>query len=306
MTRAPALRVDGLAHSYGDRPALRGVSLSVAPGERVGLVGANGSGKTTLFRAVSTLLRPDGGTVTVFGHDATREPLAVRRRLGVVFQEVALDRTLSVREALAVQAALVGAPAARIDVLLARLGLSDRAASRVARLSGGLARRADLARGLLHAPGLLLLDEPTTGLDPLARRQLWDTLDALPPDADGVRPAQLVATHLMDEAERCARVVVLHDGRVAAEGTPDRLRAALGVDTLWLDTPDAPALAARLTGEGLDAQTVGTQVMVATAQPADLLARLYGAAGVVGASIRRPTLEDAVALAVAQADRVLS
>lgn len=288
----PTLCIRGLAHAYGDRTALAGVHLEVMPGERVGLLGPNGSGKTTLFRAVSTLLRPDAGTVEVDGHDAVREPLAVRRRLGVVFQDAALDRMLTVREALGLQAALVGAPASRVDDLLEALSLADRADSRVGTLSGGLARRTDLARGLLHAPALLLLDEPTTGLDTLARRELWGTLDAL-----RATSAQLVATHLMDEAERCDRVVVLHEGQVVADATPDALRATLGGDTLWLDTPDASALAARLVSDGLNARAVGRQVLVTTDDAAGWLTRLYPAPDVTGAAVRRPTLEDAVAAA---------
>ena len=183
MPTPPALALRDLAHAYGETAALRGVSLDVAPGERVGLLGANGSGKTTLMRAVSTLLAPDAGTVEVGGADARRDPAEVRRRIGVVFQSPALDDALTVRESLELQAALVGLgrgeARARVDDLVRRLDLADRAGSRVGTLSGGLARRADLARGLLHRPALVLLDEPTGGLDPLARIALWDTLDGL-------------------------------------------------------------------------------------------------------------------------------
>ena len=303
---ASALALRDLAHAYGGTPALRGVTLDVAPGERVGLLGVNGSGKTTLLRAVSTLLVPDAGTVTVGGADARRDPDAVRRRIGVVFQSPALDGALTVRESLELQAALVGLRGEarrRIDDLIGRLDLADRAGDRVATLSGGLARRTDLARGLLHRPALVLLDEPTGGLDPLARTALWDTLDALRRDDSGGGPqaggsAQLVATHLMDEAERCDRVAVLDDGRLVAVGTPTALKAALGRDALWLDTDDAPALAARLVGEGHDARAAGGRVLVAAEDPGALLPALYARPDVRAAALKEPSMDDVFAAAV--------
>lgn len=288
----PALRVEGLAHAYGAEPALRGVTFSVGPGERVGLLGANGSGKTTLLRAVSTLLAPDGGRVLVGPHDAATEPDAVRRQLGVVFQSVALDGALTVRESLALQAALVGlarAPAAeRIEGLLRDVGLEARARDRVGALSGGLARRLDLARGLLHRPALLLLDEPTGGLDPLARADFWGLLDRQR-DAGS---AQLVATHLMEEAEQCDRVAILDRGRLAALGTPAALKAALGADALWLDADDPAALASALVAEGRDARAVGGRVLVADGDPAALLPALYARPDVRAAAVKEPTMDD--------------
>ena len=299
MIPPPALSVRDLAHAYDGTAALRGVSLDVAPGERVGLLGANGSGKTTLMRAVSTLLSPDAGTVTVGGADARRDPAAVRRRIGVVFQSPALDDALTVRESLALQAALAGLgrgeARARIDDLLGRLDLADRAGSRVGTLSGGLARRADLARGLLNRPALVLLDEPTGGLDPLARAALWDTLDGLRRDDAS---AQLVATHLMDEAERCDRVAILDAGRLVALGTPAALKGALGRDALWLDTDDAPALAAQLVAEGLDARAAGGRVLVAAEDPGALLPALYARPDVRAAALKEPSMDDVFAAAV--------
>jgi ABC-2 type transport system ATP-binding protein len=245
---------------------------------------------------VSTLLAPTAGRVRVFGHDPAAEPAAVRRRLGVVFQQAALDDELTVRENLAVQGALVGVTGRALDAraaeLLAAFGLADRARSRVKTLSGGLARRADLARGLLHRPALLLLDEPTTGLDPLARRDLWDALDALR-RSDGT--AQVVATHLMEEAERCDRVGILDRGRLVALGRPDDLKAALGSETLWLEGPAPDRLAALLRERlAVNARAVGRRVLVEAEAPARLLPAVYDAAGplVEGAAVRRPTLED--------------
>ena len=311
MTAPPALVLRDLAHAYDGVPALRGVSLSVAAGERVGLLGANGSGKTTLLRAVSTLLSPDVGDVRVGGADARTAPADVRRRIGVVFQSPALDPALTVRESLELQAALAGLgrgeARARTADLLRRLDLEARADDRVGTLSGGLARRADLARGLLHRPAgsadlpvLVLLDEPTGGLDPLARAALWDTLDRLRRDngPHGGGSAQLVATHLMDEAERCDRVAVLDAGRLVALGTPAALKGALGRDALWLDTDDAPALAARLGAEGLDARAAGGRVLVAAEDPGALLPALYARPEVRAAALKEPTMEDVFAAAV--------
>ena len=293
-----ALSVRGVRHTYprGEAPALDGVTLTVAPGERVALLGPNGGGKTTLFRVVTTLLRPDSGTAAVFGHDVVTESAAARSRLGVVFQTVALDGVLTVRENLGVHGALAGLSGAplqqAIDEALASVGLTDRASARVATLSGGLARRADLARVLLHRPALLLLDEPAVGLDPTARRELWDALDA----ARRAGMAQLVATHLLDEAEACDRVVILDRGRVVAEGTPDALTARLGTDALWLDASDAEALAADLRERlGLDARPVGRRVLVTADDPTSVLSEVYSAPGVVGATVRRPSLDDVFA-----------
>src|SRR5690606_36528757 len=187
------------------------------PGELFGLLGPNGGGKTSLLRIVTTLMPPGAGRVLVFGHDVVAEPEAVRRAPGVGFQQPALDAELTVREHLRFHGAPVGLRGPALDTRIAELlemfGLAERAGDRVKTLSGGLTRRTDLARGLLHRPPLLLLDEPTTGLDPGARRDLWAALDALL-RRDGT--TQVVATHLMDEAERCDRVGILDRGRLVA------------------------------------------------------------------------------------------
>ena len=237
-----ALVAVDVAHTFGDTTALGGVTLTVGGHERVALLGRNGSGKTTLLRIASTQLRPSAGQVAVAGHDVVAEPDAVRQHLGVVFQSPALDPALTAREALRLQAALVRLDradvAGRVADALADAGLEDRADDRIGTFSGGMARRLDLARGLLHRPSLALLDEPTTGLDPLARDAFWAVLDRRRGDG-----SQVVATHAMDEAARCDRVVILDAGRVVADGTPDALTASLGPDALWLDTDDADALA---------------------------------------------------------------
>ncbi|MFN3596696.1 MAG: ABC transporter ATP-binding protein [Rubricoccaceae bacterium] len=297
----PALAAEALTHRYGDTLALDSLSLEVHAGERLGLLGPNGSGKTTLFRAFCTLLRPSGGRVAVLGHDPTRAPAAVRRVLGVVFQHHALDGELTVRENLAVQAALSDVPrrerGTRVREALEAVGLAERAGDRVRTLSGGLARRADLARVLVHRPAVLLLDEPTTGLDPLARRAFWDALDRLRPDT-----TQLVATHLMEEAARCDRVAVLDGGRLVALGAPEALTDALGAAALYLRSREVAALRALLAARGLDVRSAGGALLVVHPRPAELLANLY-ADGVplTEATIRRPSLEDVFVAATGRA-----
>ena len=290
------LSVSEVTHRYGQTLALDGVSFEVAQGERFGLLGPNGGGKTTLFRLISTLMQPSEGLVEVFGEDVSRSPDAVRRRLGVVFQHTALDAELTVRENLKTHATLVGvtggAASDRIADVLDRLGLADRAKDRVKTLSGGLARRTDLARGLLHRPDLLLLDEPTAGLDPIARRELWDALDGLR-RADGT--TQIVATHMMDEAERCGRVGILDRGKLVAIGRPEELKAELGVETLWLESADPATLQQRLKAQlDLSSRLVGRSVLVEAEEPASLLPAIYEAIGdlIAEASVRKPTLED--------------
>ena len=299
MSVAPPLAVGDLAHRYGEYPALGGVSFEVAPGELFGLLGPNGGGKTTLFRIVTTLMPPTSGTAEVFGHDTVRSPAAVRRSLGVVFQQPALDAELTVRENLRFHGALVGLGGEvlddRIGSLLGVFGLADRAEDRVRTLSGGLARRADLARGLLHRPALLLLDEPTTGLDPTARRELWAALTRLRRD-EGT--TLLVATHLMEEAERCDRVGILDRGRLVALGTPTDLTAELGDETLWLESDDPDALAAALHAQlGLASRLVGRTVLVEAGDAPAVLARVYAAfpERITSATVRRPTLDDVFA-----------
>ncbi len=227
--------------------ALDDVSLSVGPREMFALLGPNGGGKTTLFRIIATLMHPAAGSVRVFGADVRADGAAVRRLLGVVFQTPALDKRLTIRENLRYHGHLYGLRGRplrdRIDAALARVRLSERGEDRVLALSGGLARRAEIAKALLPAPRLLLLDEPTTGLDPGVRADLWR-------DLRGLREAQgttiVLTTHLMDEAEACDRVAILDSGRVVVSGRPGDLTSALGGDILTIDTDRPDALAAGL------------------------------------------------------------
>jgi len=247
---APVATIDirGLSHAYGGRPALIDFDLSVARGELVAVLGPNGSGKTTLFRVLSTLVPLQTGVATIAGCDLARQTAEIRRRLGVVFQAPSLDRKLTVVENLRIQAALYGLRgrelARRIDELLGRFGLADRAGELTERLSGGLRRRVELAKGLLHGPAVLLLDEPSTGLDPAARNELWRYLQELR-RTDGT--TILLTTHYLDEAEDADRIAILSAGRLVAWGSPAELKATVAGDAITVETAEPEALAAEMT-----------------------------------------------------------
>ena len=246
-THPTALEVSALVHRYGDREALRSVSFTVAAGESFGLLGPNGGGKTTLFNIASTLLAPTDGTVRIFGHDVSTHARHVRRRIGVMFQSPALDPRLRVDENLRHHGRLYGLVGQRltnrIRDMLELVRLDDRATDLVSTLSGGLQRRVELAKALLPAPSLLLLDEPSTGLDPGARREVWDHLRQLRETAG---TTIVVTTHLMDEAAGCDRVGILHEGRLVALGPPASLVAEIGADVILVASPDLQALADKI------------------------------------------------------------
>jgi ABC-2 type transport system ATP-binding protein len=229
------------------RTALDHVSFEVARREIFGLLGPNGGGKTTLFGVLSTLLAPSSGRAAIDGIDAGAEPDAVRRRLGVAFQSPSLDKKLTVAENLRHQGRLYGLRGPglerRIAALLGSVGLEDRRRERVETLSGGMARRVEIAKALLHAPPLLLLDEPSTGLDPAARKDVWDYLERVRRE-DGT--TVLLTTHLMDEAARCDRLALLDRGRIVALGTPDRLTSEIGGDVVTVQSADPEPLAAEI------------------------------------------------------------
>jgi ABC-2 type transport system ATP-binding protein len=246
---APAvISVQNVVHRYEERTALNGVSFDVHPAEVFGLLGPNGSGKTTLFRILSTLMIPTAGRATIMGCDVAREPARVRRQLGVVFQAQSVDQKLTAYENLWHQGHLYGLRGAtlkkRIHEVLSRVGLLDRARELVETFSGGMQRRIELAKGLLHHPGVLLLDEPTTGLDPGARRDLWQYLQML---RDEEHVSVLVTTHLMEEAEKCDRLAIMSEGNLVALGTPDELKSEIGGDVVLLTAArDAGKLAERI------------------------------------------------------------
>ena len=238
------ISVRNLIHRYQDRVALNGISFDVRPAELFGLLGPNGSGKTTLFRILSTLMVPSSGTAIVAGFDAVCEPAGLRRVIGVVFQAQSVDPKLTAYENLWHQGHLYGLRGAalktRIEEILNRVGLWSRARDRVETFSGGMQRRIELAKGLLHHPKVLLLDEPTTGLDPGARRDLWQYLQIL---RDQEHVSVIVTTHLMEEAERCDRLAILNEGSLVAMGTPEELTREIGGDVILLEARDPQKLA---------------------------------------------------------------
>lgn len=244
---AAAVRTRALTRVFGERKALDGVDIEVGAGEIFGLLGPNGGGKSTLFRVLSTLLPPTAGEAAVFGHDVVREPDAVRASIGVVFQSPSLDKKLQVVENLRHQGHLYGlaggALDSRIDELLGRFNLRERAKDVAGELSGGLARRVEIAKGMLHRPRLVLLDEPSTGLDPKARRELWDQLVDVR-DKDGA--TCLLTTHILEEADGCDRIAILDEGKRIALGSPRELKAEIDGDVVTL--------------EGEDLSTLGTEI----------------------------------------------
>lgn len=295
MTDA-AIRVDDVSHAYANRSALSGITFRIARGEMFGLLGPNGGGKTTLFRLLSTLLPVQSGRIGVLGCDVLKEMAAIRRRIGVTFQSPSLDRRLTVRENLLHQGHLYGLHGselkARIEDRLARLGLSDRMNARVDSLSGGLQRRAEIAKGLLHDPELLLLDEPSTGLDPGARHDLWRYLRQLR-DENGV--TVVVTTHLMEEAEKCDRLGLLDRGRLVALGTPAELRAEIGGDclTILADDPErlSPLIRERFR---IEPKLLGRSLRIEHARGHELLRELVEAFRneITSVSLGKPSLED--------------
>ncbi len=242
MDRA-AIQVKGLCHDYGNRRALDGIDLRIEEGEIFGLLGPNGGGKTTLFHILGTLLSPTLGKVRVLGMDPVAEARKIRLCTGVVFQSPSVDAKLTVFENLRHQGHLYGlwgqGLARRIEEVLDLVGLRDRVGDRVEVLSGGLKRRVDLAKGLLHRPALLIFDEPSAGLDPGARRAFWNDLEALR-RRDGV--TLVLTTHFMEEAERCDRVGILDRGRLVALGTPSGLKQGVGKDVIVIASDDAAGL----------------------------------------------------------------
>ena len=290
-----AVAIENVGFRYGERRALDGVSFEVRSGEVFGLLGPNGGGKTTLFRLLCTLLPVGEGRLTVIGHDVATDPAAVRRTIGVTFQSPSLDGKLTVGENLTAQGQLYGlfgrSLRERIADLTERLGLSDRLRDRADTLSGGLKRRVEIAKGLLHDPAVLLLDEPSTGLDPSARQDLWRLLSDL---RDGGMTV-LVTTHLMEEAERCDRLAILSRGAIVALGTPDELRASVGGDCLTVRGPDPGPLAEEIASRfGVPARVVGGAVRVERDRGHELLREVVEAfpRQVASVTLGKPTLED--------------
>jgi ABC-2 type transport system ATP-binding protein len=287
--------VQGVQHRYGGHVALSGVDMQVRSGEIVALLGPNGSGKTTLFRLLCTLLPVQQGSIQIGGFDTRLDPLAVRGEIGIVFQSASLDQKLTVDENLACQAALYGIRgaelAARRNRWLNQLQLSDRRHQLCESLSGGLKRRVELAKGMLHQPKLLLLDEPSSGLDPASRLNLWEAIESMA--EQGV--AVLLTTHLLEEADKADRVVIFSAGTKIAEGTPQGLRTELGTSLVTVVADDVVRVEQRIRDElELKPQRIHHQLRLRSDSPAALIAVLDQLLGdqAVSISMGRPSLED--------------
>ena len=296
VATSSVISVQNLVHRYGDRTALNGISFDVRPAELFGLLGPNGSGKTTLFRILSTLMIPVAGRALILGFDAARDPNNLRRHIGVVFQAQSIDIKLTAAENLRHQGHLYGLRGAaqklRIQEMLARVGLADRAHEKAETFSGGMQRRLELAKGLLHHPSVLLLDEPTTGLDPGARRDLWQYLQIL---RDEEKVTVIVTTHLMEEAEHCDRLAILNEGKLVALGTPAELKHEIGGDVILLDTRDPEALAEKIRARfEVDAQVLDGQVRLERENGHRFITDVVEAypGEIEAISVSKPTLED--------------
>ena len=293
---SPAVFVKGVKFHYGRREALSEVDFTVSRGEIFGLLGPNGGGKTTVFRLLATLLRLQSGEMQVLGFDVSSESYSVRRRIGVTFQSPSIDGKLIVAENLRHQAHLYGLvrrqASMRIAELVEQLGLKTRERQLVSSLSGGLKRRVEIAKSLLHRPALLLLDEPSTGLDPGARSDLWSSLIKLRAERN---VTILVTTHLMDEADRCDQLGILDRGRFVARGTPDALRQSVGGDCLTIQTTDPRGLSGQIASKfGLLARQIGDSLRIEQQAGHELLRNLVVAfpAEISSISLAKPTLED--------------
>ena len=297
MHATAAVEVSDCTFSYGETRALDGVSFQVPPRAIFGLLGPNGSGKTTLFRILSTLLSPQSGSAKLFGIDVTQRPIEARRQVGVVFQSQSLDARLTVEENLVHQGHMHGlrgrSLAERIGEVLERVQLGGRRKDRVETLSGGLRRRADLAKGLLHSPRLLLLDEPSTGVDPVARLAFWHYLEELR-SAAGV--TILLTTHLLEEADACDDLAILDHGKLIRQGAPSGLKAEIGGDVVTLAASGASDIATVLEKEFAIQHTHVNDGEVRFEHPegSKWTARLMARFGnqIESVKISRPSLED--------------
>jgi len=291
-----AIEVEHLMRRYGDFTAVDDVSFSVDPGELFGFLGPNGAGKTTTISILCTLRKPSGGVARVAGHDVATERDRVRSNIGLVFQEITLDDYLTAGENLRFHAVMYGMPARAIDErmppLLEMVGLTERKDQLVGQFSGGMKRRLEIARGLLHSPRVLFLDEPTIGLDPQTRLHIWDYVDEL---RRRERTTMFLTTHYMDEAERCDRIAIIDKGRIIAIDTPSALKASVGADTITLATAD-DELAVTQISERLHVpvERAADQIVVRIADGEGFVPKIFEAIDVPvrSVNVRRPSLDD--------------
>jgi ABC-2 type transport system ATP-binding protein len=292
--REPAVIVRGLVKTYGSVEAVRGIDLTVESGELFGFLGPNGAGKSTTIKILCTLVDATSGEATVGGFDVRRQRAAVRRNIGLVFQDPTVDEYLSAEQNLRFHAAIYGMPRSsvepRIAAVLELVGLSDRRTDAVRTFSGGMKRRLEIARGLMHSPRVLFLDEPTIGLDPESRRTLWTYVEELRRAED---ITIFLTTHYMDEAERCGRIAIVNGGTIVALGSPDELKAQIGDDQVRFHTADDTAAVRALAARGISAVADGSGLRVGVPDGEAWVPSLFEI-GVPIRSVRvdRPTLDD--------------
>jgi ABC-2 type transport system ATP-binding protein len=290
-----AVDVSSLSKHYGEVEAVKEVSFTVGGGEVFALLGPNGAGKTTTIKMLCTLAEPTAGTAKVAGFDVRRQPKSVRRHIGLVFQETTLDDQLTAEENLRFHAVLYHVPpeqvTPRIDRVLRLVALADRRKDLVSTFSGGMARRLEIARGMLHTPAVLFLDEPTIGLDPQTRALMWEDVLRLR-DEEGV--TIFLTTHYMDEAEYAGRIAIIDYGSIVALDSPDALKRQVGEDTVELITADNPLAEKRLSEAGFTARAGEEAVVVFTRDGESQVARLIEIAAVPvrNVHVHRPNLDD--------------
>src|SRR3954462_3142171 len=292
----PAIEVRDLKKAFGDVEAVRGVSFEVAPGEVFGFLGPNGAGKTTTINMLCTLARPTSGAAFVAGYDSVAARDDVRRHIGLVFQDQTLDGYLTAEQNLRLHAELYGVESAlvpaRMEQVLRMVGLWERKDGGVMTFSGGMRRRLEIARGLMHSPRVLFLDEPTLGLDPQTRSSIWRYIGEL---RESERITIFMTTHYMDEAEMCDRIAIMDSGRIVALDTPEALKAQVGADRVRNETDDNDAAVAALAERfGVEGRLAEGGVIFHVAGGEEFIPRLFAefAIPIRAVSVSRPTLDD--------------
>jgi ABC-2 type transport system ATP-binding protein len=290
------IEVDNLRKQFGDFEAVRGVSFEVEPGEVFGFLGPNGAGKTTTINMLCTLAKPTSGHAFVAGHDVVTERDDVRRNIGLVFQDPTLDGYLTAAQNLRLHAELYGVdPAlvpARMQQMLEMVGLWERRDATVMTFSGGMRRRLEIARGLMHSPRVLFLDEPTIGLDPQTRSSIWSYIREL---RDREEVTIFMTTHYMDEAEFCDRIAIMDQGQIVVLDSPETLKASVGADRVRIETDDDGAAIAELRERfGIDARIAEGAVMFSVPRGEEFVPRLFAELGmpIRSVSVARPSLDD--------------
>jgi ABC-2 type transport system ATP-binding protein len=292
----PAIVVDGLIKRFGELEAVKGVDFEVAPGEVFGFLGPNGAGKTTTINMLCTLVKPTAGSATVAGYDVVRERDDVRRHIGLVFQDQTLDSYLTGAQNLKLHAELYGIQRDLVEPrtrqVLTMVGLWERRDTPVGTYSGGMRRRLEIARGLMHSPRVLFLDEPTIGLDPQTRRSIWTYIAEL---KQSEQITIFMTTHYMDEAEWCDRIAIMDHGEIVALDAPQTLKDSIGTDRVTIHTDDNDAAIAEIRDRfGIEAQVVEGAVAFGVADGEEFVPRLFSELDIPirSVSVSRPTLDD--------------